>query len=179
VVIGLGFQETLSPVLSSKKNLEEKMCTSMDSIEIENVMSESYSAVRSWLLPSLMNFLSKNMHIDYPQFVFEIGECATKSTNGTDTKTKISAVIIGTNVGYQNISSVVNTLLKQLGIKHTFVKLSHSAFIEGRTASIVAQKPIGILGELHPVIINNWGLDKAVVAFELDLDELYKLYSKN
>jgi phenylalanyl-tRNA synthetase beta chain len=118
------------------------------------------------------------MHVDYPQFIFEIGNCAVKISGSVQNKTKLSGAIIGNEIGYQNISSVLDALLKQLGIKYVFDKSIHSAFIEGRTASIISGKKIGIIGELHPKVINNWGLEKPLAVFEIDLDELYHLYKE-
>mgnify|MGYP001952458556 CR=1 FL=1 len=43
-------------------------------VEIENFMSDTYSSVRSWLLPIMMECLSKNKHAEYPQKIFEIGK---------------------------------------------------------------------------------------------------------
>ena len=75
IAISSGFQEILSPVLSSRKNMQEKMDLpdSSDIVEIENVMSETYSAVRNRLAPVLLEVLSKNKHNDFPQKIFEEG----------------------------------------------------------------------------------------------------------
>ncbi|MBI5060867.1 MAG: phenylalanine--tRNA ligase subunit beta [Candidatus Aenigmarchaeota archaeon] len=78
VMIGLGFQEIASPLLTSKIALDNMRCHS-SLVEIDNVMSESYSVVRPFVMPSLMSCLSKNMHNDYPQRIFELGECAQKN----------------------------------------------------------------------------------------------------
>ena len=74
VVIGLGYQETMSAVLTNKGFLYKKMnIEDFGTIEIEDYMSETYSVVRSWLLPNLMEVFSKNKHVDYPQRIFEEG----------------------------------------------------------------------------------------------------------
>ena len=179
LMIGHGFQEILSPVLSNTRNLEGNMLVPAHAIEIANPMTETYSAVRSWLLPSLLSFLTKNMHVDYPQFIFEVGECAVREGGETRTETKLAACITGTGIGYQNLSPVVHSLLTLLGIDHRFEKHYHPSFLNGRTARIIADKAlIGIVGEIHPAVLNSWGLEKPVVACELDVSALHALQAR-
>ena len=55
-------------------------------------------------------------------------------------------------------------------------KSSHPSYIEGRTAEIIVNdKSVGIIGEIHPQVLNNWKLEKPVVAFEITLDEIFNM----
>ncbi|MBI2108053.1 phenylalanine--tRNA ligase subunit beta, partial [Candidatus Woesearchaeota archaeon] len=74
ILVGLGYQEAMSPMLSNKNLLYGKMGISdTGTVEIEEFMSETYSVVRSWILPNLMELLSKNKHVLFPQKIFEEG----------------------------------------------------------------------------------------------------------
>ena len=42
-----------------------------------------------------------------------------------------------------------------------------------RIAIVGKNKEIGILGENHPDVILNWGLENPIVALELNLNELF------
>ena len=47
-----------------------------------------------------------------------------------------------------------------------------SSFLDGRAAVILLKhREIGVLGEVHPEVLNNFELENPVVAFELDLEE--------
>ena len=61
-----------------------------------------------------------------------------------------------------------------MGLKQWKVRaLDDSSFLEGRVAGInVKKKLIGIVGEIHPQVLNNFGLENPVVAFEIDLGVL-------
>ncbi len=176
-MIGLGFQEILSPILIGKKMLTEKMCSESDNIvEIENPMTENYNSVRSWLLPCLMNCLSKNLHRDYPQKIFEIGEAVFLEKDSVNETIKLGACISDANASYEDISAVLHTLLENIGIKYSIKKNEHNSFIKGRCASIVVNgKVIGFVGEIHPQVLNNWGLEKPVSGFEIDLGKIKNL----
>lgn len=174
VIVGLGFQEILSHVLINKDKLDKRMNISeKNMIEIENVMSEKYSAVRSWIIPSLMDFLSENLHNDYPQYIFEAGECAVISGNVTKTENKLGVCITDSKVGYENISTVLNAMMLSLGKDYKIEKSEFPGFIHGRAGKIIVNgRHIGTIGEVHPLVLNRWRLEKPVVAFEVNLDML-------
>ena len=93
--------------------------------------------------------------------------------------TKLAAAVSATTVNYETISSSLDALLKNLGVEYTLRKTSHSSFIEGRVAEIVSSgKHLGLIGEIHPAVLNNWALEKPVVAFEIDLEEVFELLRK-
>ncbi|MFH0837375.1 MAG: phenylalanine--tRNA ligase subunit beta [Candidatus Aenigmatarchaeota archaeon] len=179
IMTGLGFQELMSNILFNKKSLCDKMMYEDDVIEIDNVMSESYSAVRNWLTPILMECLKKNMHNEYPQMVFEYGECVVKDENSVDnTKTirRIAGAMSDINIGYEQASSILDALLRSLDISYELQPMDHNSFIKGRVAKVMIDDCFaGLIGEIHPAVLNNWGLEKAVVCFELDADLLHQV----
>ncbi|MEM7826015.1 MAG: hypothetical protein QW451_00060, partial [Candidatus Aenigmatarchaeota archaeon] len=57
-------------------------------------------------------------------------------------------------------------------------KEEHPSFIEGRTAKILVEgKKVGIIGEIHPSVLENWKLEMPVAAFEIDLSFLNEFKS--
>jgi len=171
-MIGLGFQEIMSPILSNNTALQNKMLSAERAIEIENYMSETYSAVRNSVMPSLLNLLGKNLHVEYPHKVFEFGECASLDRE-PKSEAKLAAAMADTSVGYEDISSAVDALLGMLGVKYELRPSKNKSFIEGRQAEIiVGKKAVGITGEVHPQVLQNWGIDTPVVAFEIDADAM-------
>ena len=84
---------------------------------------------------------------------------------------KLACAIADTNVGYQEISSVLDGFLSNLGVAYKLKASDHSSFISGRVADILVDgKKIGIIGELHPQVLENWNLEIPVAAFEISLD---------
>ena len=48
--------------------------------------------------------------------------------------------------------------------------IEHPEYIQGRTAAIMINgKQVGIIGEISPVIIENWEIYMQVAAIEIDL----------
>jgi len=175
VMVGLGLQEILSYVLSSKANIFAKMnLKETPVVEIENAVSENWSVFRNSILPNLMDFFSVNQHVEYPQAIFEIG-ITTLPDEKMETKTrdvrKLAAAVADTKVSYEGISSLLDALLSSFGIKYSLQKISHASFIEGRAAEVVVGgRSIGVVGELNPLVLKNWQMEMPVVAFEISLE---------
>jgi phenylalanyl-tRNA synthetase beta chain len=179
IMIGLGFQEILSYILTNKDNLFRKMkAPDRRTVEIENPISTNWCVFRTWLLPSLMEFLSRNRHIDFPQKIFETGDCVvpdnTKETRTRDIK-KIAAAISDNRAGYENISSVLDSFLRATGVACKLKAHNYPWLIKGRSASVLLDgKEIGFIGELHPDVLSSWNLDRPSAVFELQLEEIFR-----
>lgn len=180
LMIGLGFQEVLTFILTNKGNIFGKMnIREMNCCEIANPVSSSFTAMRNWLLPSSLEFLTKNLHVDYPHKIFEVGDVVIideKQETKTKTMKKLACVITDTKVGYEDISSCIDALMRNLGIAYKIKPIENPSFISGRVGEIfVDNNFIGIIGELNPGVLNNWGLEKPCIAFELNVDEIFRI----
>jgi phenylalanyl-tRNA synthetase beta chain len=170
--VGLGFQEVYSPILSNKDLLSSRMNVDFPVVEIDNFMSQTYSCVRSWLLPVLLDVLSKNKHVDYPQRVFEQG-LVTKREGFVDEE-HLSAVSSHPSADYTEMRQFIEFVLSSQGIGYEFSACDFPFFIPGRSAKIfVGGKEVGFLGELHPSVLENFGVVMPVVGLELDLSVLW------
>ena len=50
--------------------------------------------------------------------------------------------------------------------------LQHPSFLAGRAGSIVSDgKQVGVIGELHPEVLERWQIGVPAVAFEIDLTD--------
>jgi phenylalanyl-tRNA synthetase beta chain len=180
IMVDLGFQEILSYTLTNKENLFRKMNIGEEKIvEIENPVSLNWNVFRNWMLPSLMDFFSNNQHISYPQKIFEIGDVVlidNKMETRTRNVRKLAVAIADSHIAYNDIAVVLGALLKKLNVKYKLRKCKHKTFIDGRVADIlIKNKPLGFIGEVHPLVLKIWKLEMPIVAFEIDLNLLGKL----
>jgi phenylalanyl-tRNA synthetase beta chain len=177
ILVGLGMQEILSYTLTSKENLFEKMNVPPESVaELENPMSSNWSVLRNWILPGLLEFLSGNQHIEYPQRVFEIGDVVLID-NSKETKTrdvqKVSCAIADSIIRYSDISSILDSFMNRMGVEYEIKETEHPSFINGRVGKILVNgKSIGVIGEIQPFVLENWKLEMPVAAFEINMNAL-------
>ncbi len=187
LMLGLNFQESMSLILTNRENLFKRMNIKSeytgDVVETENALSTEHDVVRNYLLPSLMSFLETNKTKGYPQRIFEIGyavEGASNENKNFHEVSKISGVIAGTKTNFSEIKAVVEGILFGLTDSDN-VKISEvnkGFFIEGRAAKILitdteADTDVGFFGEISPVVIENFGIEVPVTAFEINLTDLY------
>lgn len=179
LMIGSGFQEVINYTLTSKdKQFAAMNIRRYPIVELENPLSAEYEMARSWLTPSLLEFLSKNKHNRFPQMVFEAGE-AVEIDMRTDTNArnarKLAAAITHDKATLSDVISVLNTLAENLGLSLLYKNQNHGSFIPGRSGIIIYKNQvIGSFGEAHPVVLDHWKLEKPVAAFEISLDEILK-----
>ena len=176
VMVGLGFQEVMSLMLTSeeahyaKMNQDEK-----PHVQVARPITIDRTMIRTSLINSLMEFLEDNKHEDLPQKIFEIGDVLylddTKE-NKTVSSKKLAGVICHSHANFTEIKSVVTSVLANLGYSMEISDSENRTFIEGRVADVVgeAQKGRieGFFGEVSPEVITNFTLDYPVIAFEIE-----------
>lgn len=177
ILIGFGFQEVMTSVLSNAADQIEKMNwhkLKKDLIDIENPVSEEYTCMRLRIKPSLLKVLTANKHVEYPQNIFEIGDVVWKDSKA-ETLSKnvrsLAAVICHSKAGFAEIKSVAESLLKNLGVDYKLENYDFEEMIPGRSVKIVVDgKYVGGFGEIHPQILENWDLNMPIAALELHLE---------
>ncbi len=174
LMVGLGFQELLTYSLTSPDSLEKRMNSPHTRlVELKNPKMTTLTALRNWTLPSLMEFLSNNTHVDYPQRVFEVGTCATpegETFGRVLNQNKLAAVTVHANAGFTEIRACLDALLNSIGVDFSIMPQAHPSFLEGRSGAVMSgEKKIGMIGELHPETIKAWGLNLPAAAFELEI----------
>lgn len=176
-MIGFGFNEFLNFVLTSKEYNFERMLTDGTSIELVNPISSEYNTCRTWIMPSLLRVLSHNLHVEFPQKIFEIGDVVLIDES-KETKSRtvrgLGGAISHDNANLTEIKSLVEAVLNNIGIKYEIRSINHPSFIPTRAGEIFSEgKKIGFFGEVHPKVLNNWKLERPVIAFEISLEGLY------
>ena len=177
LMVGLGYQEMIFNYLGSKKDYIQKMNIEGEKvIEISNPMSENYQFVRPSIIPSLLGAETGSGNAVYPHKIFEIGKIAflcDEEVTGTRTRQSIGFLTAAGDANFNTAASEVATLLHFLDHQYTVTEANDPRFIPGRQANIMVQdKVVGIFGEVHPAVLENWAITVPCVAGELDIEEL-------
>ncbi len=180
LMVGLGFQEVLTYTMTNVDNLFKKMnCKKERVLEIANPKVQTLTCLRSWLLPSLMEFLSYNTSVEYPQKIFELGKVTLHDAK-SETKTKdddhLAAVVCHANASFSEIKSCLDTLFLNLGLEWQIKTTEHPSFIDGRVGNIIVNREkAGTIGEIYPKVLEKWKLENPVAAFELNMEKIVKI----
>jgi len=180
IMVGAGYQEIRNYIMTNKTVLFDKfMRKERPVIEVENPMSILYSVLRDMITPTMLEFLSYNIHVPYPQRVFEVGEVVIPSKKAETLSVQelhAAAAISDVSVSFEDIHSTLHYLLKQIKINYYLVEKTYSYLIKGRSAEIlINDTPVGFIGEIHPQVLVNYGLENPVAVFEVNLSKLLEL----
>jgi phenylalanyl-tRNA synthetase beta chain len=116
-----------------------------------------------------MEILSANVHVTYPQRVFETGECVARDDLRVEEITKLAGITCHAEASFTEARASVDALLSNLGLSARVTELEHGSFVAGRAAALwIGESQIGIMGEIHPQVLENWGIQNPTAAFELD-----------
>ncbi|HLD88713.1 MAG TPA: phenylalanine--tRNA ligase subunit beta [Candidatus Nanoarchaeia archaeon] len=175
ICIGLGYQEVMSAVLSNKKTLYENMnVEDFDTVEIDQFMSETYSVVRTWLVPMLMEVLSKNKHVEFPQKIFEQGVVTTRKGEKIFDYERIAIACCNSDADFTEAKQVLDYVFDSFGVKYEIDDFEHSSFIQGRVGRIAVNNcKVGIIGEVHPRVLKNWDVSTPIAVLEINLTALF------
>ncbi len=178
IMAGLGYQEVFSPILTSKKTLFDNMNTPEFSlVEIEKPMSEIYSVLRNWLIPILLEALSKNKHVEYPQKIFEQGLVVVSKKEGIMDYERIAALSAHHHADFTEAKQAVDLMMRLLGKEKEYKieEVEHDSFIPGRVGRIIiGNTKVGYVGEIAPQVLANWEIDMPVSGFEINLTEMFE-----
>ncbi|KAF6243810.1 phenylalanine--tRNA ligase subunit beta [Nitrosopumilus sp. b1] len=171
VLVGLGFTEALNSSLTSERILYSS--TQRDpkgSISVVDSKSQEHTILRDSLLPGLIENLSRNIHEQYPQKLFEIGTVFTLG-NPINETTHIACVSAHQSSNFTEIKSIMQSMLKTAFNLDSQTKTSsESLFKKGRSAKVILNgNSIGTIGEIDSAIIENFKIRVPVVGFEINL----------
>ncbi len=177
IMVGLGFQEMMYNYLGSKREYIDNMLVDGDSyIQIANPMSENYEYVRPSVLPSLLESESVSAHAVYPHQIFEVGKVAfldDSDNSGTTTRDYLGFLGSGSDMGFNQLNSLISTLFYFINREYVMEEITDPRFITGRCGRLMCNgKPVGIFGEVHPAVLEKWGITMPTIAGEVDLNLL-------
>ncbi|HAC47515.1 MAG TPA: phenylalanine--tRNA ligase subunit beta [Chloroflexi bacterium] len=183
VLAGAGFTETWNPALVSGRMLEQ-LRVGARALGVSNPLSDDMDTLRTSLLPSLVNVVALNR--DRGRMGVKVYEIAAvflarvgdKTTQQPEEPQRLGAV---TDAGataesgreaFYAMKSVLDGCVRELGAPaYSYRRASAEMFHPGRCAAVFLEaRQLGYIGELHPFVVANAGLEGRLVAIEIDLD---------
>ncbi len=182
ILIGHELIEIKNYNLTNKESQTTMIKKEEEPIMVESSASKEYNTLRKHLIPSGLQTLKNNKHHEYPQNIFEIGEVFyedEKTETGIGEKKKLSIILCGENNDYTRIRQILDSMGEATGIKIKVKPGEDSIFIKGRTGKIIiGEKEAGLIGEIHPEILENFEIEMPTAALELDLELMYEEIKK-
>ena len=156
-------------------------------IEIRNPLSEDYKLMRPTTIPSMMSTLAINMNKKNQDVgLFDISR-SYKNIDGKIEKGEVpleekilTIGMYGENVDFYSLKGIIENILEYVNVnKYDIIKeTENKSYHPGRCANIkIGIDTIATLGEIHPEVLENYGIEKRGYLAEINITKLVK-YSK-
>ena len=148
---------------------------------ILNPLGEDTSVMRTTMLPSMLDTLSRNKSVKNEDVkLYELSKVYRNTAPGElpDERTMIALGAYG-QTGFFELKGAIEALLKTLRVygAQFRAQTENPSYHPGRCADITVDgKLVGVLGQLHPKVAAAWGLGETYVA-ELDFAALLETRS--
>lgn len=174
LLVGCGFQELFLPVLGSLDNQTRRIRNDdAPAIVIANPMSEHYGCARWSLIPGLLSVEETSRRAIYPHRIFEVGEVTRKDPDhayGSRTDVLVAAMEASEDANLSGIQSYLEAIAYYSGFEYELRPIDHPTYLPGRAGEVVSNgQAYGMIGEIHPEVLENWGIAVPVSVFEVDI----------
>lgn len=146
-------------------------------LSLLNPLGEETSVMRTTLVPAMLDVIYTNTSRKNEEFAaFEFGN--TFFANGEEPPKEVKSMVgasYGKDEDFFTIKGRLEGILLGLGVKgqEYHVEKSNGTFHPGRCAIVKAKdQTLAIIGEVHPTVLERYGIKKRVYLFEIFVEEL-------
>ncbi len=182
ILCGAGFTEIYSSSMVSENLVTDFGLKTTDTLKLKNPLNKDLVFMRTSLVPSLLKVLAQNSKYKKEVNIFELANIYRIEAGKELPKEEMTLVLTVSSRSkniFGDLKEVFVLLAKKFGIMEKdleFVAADKIGWHPGRTALIkIANREIGIIGEIHPMVLKKFGLDAKVAAAELNWEMLAKL----
>jgi phenylalanyl-tRNA synthetase beta chain len=200
VMASQGFSEVLNYAFYGKDDVMVSKLESAEHLELELPLTPEHTVIRTSLIPNFLKNVAENLKREKGLQIFELGRVFIA---GEKNLPQEKTILLGGLVfekksakaekmdkrhesGFFEAKGIVDSVLMQLGIVDHYYddfnidlpENSNSLWHPTRSAEIKiegSEKIIGILGEINPIILEQFGINTRVVMFEFDSEKLLEI----
>ena len=184
VLTGMGFSEEVNTYLSNESSnftamrIKERdgfpSKENAEYVKLKNSKTASLTMMRTWLLPSLLRNLGSSVHDSMPQKLFELDMAFAMLKGKPSEEYHLAVVDTGPRSNLNGIKAVISEISYLFGVNLEVKESDHGSFIKGRSAVLLHEgTTVGIFGELHPEVLQNFGVEEPTSAFEINLNAIF------
>ncbi|MFH0863729.1 MAG: phenylalanine--tRNA ligase subunit beta [Candidatus Gottesmanbacteria bacterium] len=175
-----GFTETVTYSLVSEDILNKVDAKPENHLKILNPLSDDFVYLRQSLIPSLIQVTAQNIANFSSIKIFEMANIYIPQ-GGNQLPDEVR-MLTGLRTGdtFYELKGMIEALFADLGIDKKnlkFIKPNINNFLYHKQKSaqlLLANKPIGILGEIDSKAYQRFNLDSKIVVFDIEFIELLK-----
>jgi phenylalanyl-tRNA synthetase beta chain len=197
----LGLQEVITHRMTAPE-IENRLLppaatltTDIEYVRLANPIAPEKRVLRRSLLASVLNVVERNARLRDGLAFFEIGSVFVPKSGDPSTgsgqalpdeprrlvialsgKRYESAwdARVGDRMDYYDLKGVIEALMEALHLDVTYAPAEHPSFHPGKCAALLTDStPLGVFGELHPLVQEKYDFISPVLAADLDLEAIF------
>ncbi|TAK88922.1 phenylalanine--tRNA ligase subunit beta [Patescibacteria group bacterium] len=175
VLLSLGLFEVVTYSFISKDDIARLGWDAKDFLKLQNPLSSEQAYLRETLLPSHLNTMARNRTYAKSYGIFEISKAYFKQGEGKlPTETQVLGVMtVGPTGGYASVKAALDRLAREFNVAVVVRPKVYDKHIAHPTRSgevMVNGKLAGLIGQLHPSLVQQYKLKGEVGYMELSWD---------
>ncbi|MEY4723395.1 MAG: hypothetical protein RLZZ324_908 [Candidatus Parcubacteria bacterium] len=177
-----GFTELVTYSMTSADTLAKAGRDPKDCLRINNPLSSDFEFMRRNLIPGVLEIIKQNEGLFPSARVFEVSRVYIPRTGDLpQERTRVVAAVYGPQSEGAALLAEAKGLLEAYcpTVGAGFAELDRAPIAErplwhpGRSAEInIAGSAVGVLGEIHPLVLKKFGIDGRVAVLSFDLTSL-------
>jgi phenylalanyl-tRNA synthetase beta chain len=174
-MLGLGYTEIMSLPLTTEADHYEKLRLPVPARypRVSNPKLKALTVVRSHLMTGVLLALHENRRRPMPIRLYEMDNVVRlddAGINGIAEARGLCFADVGPDAGYAVARATLDSVLRELGLTATYAPTDHPTFTQGRVARFTTGTAVeGVIGEVHPAVIDALGLEYPVALVDLTL----------
>ncbi len=178
LLAGAGYTELYSNSFVDPVDMVRAGFDVSHALRIANPLSEDASVMRTSLLPSVLRATANNQHHPLVERLFELQRVYLPRAGDLPEERSMLVVAVVGDADSEHIFRLAKGMMDTIGVRYHFSytlkreEVAPWAHV-GRAASLwVEGKHVGCVGEVHPMLLQSFGIDRAPVLVEIDLPAL-------
>lgn len=181
-IYALGFSQIMTYSFISRKQYDKLDLDEDDklrnSIQIINPLGEDFSVMRTTLIGNMLEAIRNNLNKKQTDLRFsELGNTFVKENDKISETKKLVVALVG-EYDYFYLKSILEKLLYKLNITNIRFERQEQnpIFHTGRCANATKDNVVlGTIGEISPIVLDNFDINDRVYLFEINIDLLNEL----
>jgi phenylalanyl-tRNA synthetase beta chain len=191
ILADLGLQEVITHRMSSPE-IENRLLPKsaplpqIEYVKLANPIAPEKRVMRRSVLASVLNVIEHNARLSDSLAMFEIGPVFIPQGNDLPLEPRRLAIALsgrryaqawdtklGVKLDFYDLKGIIEALMSALHLDVSYVRAEHPSFHPGKCASVLmGTTALGVFGELHPLVQENYDFSAPVVAADFDLEAL-------
>ena len=194
ILAGLGLQEVITHRMTApeieNRLLPRGTAPALEYVKLANPIAPEKRVLRRSVLSSVLTVVEHNARLSDALEMFEIGPVFIPQGNpiGNDLPLEPRRLAIalsgrrypqawdtrlGVKLDFYDLKGIIEALMLELHLNVSYAPAEHPSFHPGKCAAVLlGRTPLGVFGELHPLVQANYDFSAPVAAADFDLEAL-------